>query len=212
MKLLALLPHGNTAAFLEQQRLSLAEKTGRKIFAFSPLYCPLAVAPENEYTAAEAKKLLVSARDAVSSSANNEPCAIVGTSCKKYGNVTAYFCSITLPFVEELNAWCQKEGFQPLRNTTPGFCVGFTYRKDAAGEILQDAIQQTETQLTEQHKMTVFQLALMEFAPKAPFFDETAGKTTPTESDSAAQNSTAETPVFEWKLINSVWKAKRKEA
>ena len=163
MKLLALLPHGNTAAFLEQQRLSLAEKTGRKIFAFSPLYCPLAVAPENEYTAAEAKKLLVSARDAVSSSANNEPCAIVGTSCKKYGNVTAYFCSITLPFVEELNAWCQKEGFQPLRNTTPGFCVGFTYRKDAAGEILQDAIQQTETQLTEQHKMTVFQLALMEW-------------------------------------------------
>ena len=190
MKLLVMFPHGNTAAFLEKQRFALSEKTGDKIFAFSPLYCPLAFVPEKNFTAAQAKKLLTGLRDVITESTKNKTFAIDGTLQGKYGNVTAFFCTMTLPFLEVFYSWCQKEGFQPIKAKAHGFCVGFSYGTKAA-----DGGFQEEIALPEPHNMTVFQLGLIDFAPEAPFLRDAA-----------------EPLSFKWKLINSVWKAKQKEA
>ena len=217
MKLLVMLPHGNTAAFLEKRRKALAEKKGNKIFAFSPLYCPLAVVPEKEYTAAEAKAILTSLRDTLTSGGKSSECVVDGTYCVEYGSITAAFCKVTIPFLEDIRTFCADDGFEPIENSTNGFCVGFSKVQSAhsasntdayKAEMLEPRSQNddslgnvTQAAGFESHRMTVFQFALIDFAPEAPFLRETAF------------NAEAEEPLsFKWKLINSVWKAKQKEA
>ncbi len=200
MKLLVMLPHGNTAAFLEQQRASLAEKTSCKIFSFSPLYCPLAVMPEKDYTAREAKAILTGARDAITSSTKKEICTLEKLHASSFGSITAFFCTGSFSFLEDILSFCEKNGFEPLTERAPGFCVGFLCdTKD------NRPVHEFDTEF-EPHRMTVFRLGLMDFSPKAPFLNETASKKLPPEIE------TADTLAFEWKLISSVWKAKPKEA
>ena len=189
MKLLVMLPHGNTAAFLEQRRKALAEKNGNKIFTFSPLYCPLAVAPDKEYTASEAKTILTGLRDAVTKEAKRSDCFVDGTYCIGFGNFTAFFCTVTIPFFEDIRTFCAKARFEPIESLASGFCVGFS----------SPCAAYCETSF-EPHRMTVFQFALIDFAPEAPFLRETAFNAEAVEPFS-----------FKWKLINSVWKAKQKE-
>lgn len=227
-----MLPHGNTAAFLEQQRKILAEKTGTKIFAFSPLYCPLAVAPDKEYTAAEAKAILTSLRDAVTNGVKNSECAVDGTHSVEYGNITAFFCTVTIPFLDDFRPWCEKNGFEQLAARAPGFCVGFSYGTEQTCDADQSDTNKAESQEPRSqdygfscdmkdkrsirefdtefapHRMTVFQFALIDFAPEAPFFDTPV----PDENKKSGSPEAVEPLSFKWKIINSVWKAKQKEA
>ena len=202
MKLLVMLPHGNTAAFLEQQRKLIAEKTGTKLFTFSPLYCPLAVAPDKEYTAAEAKAILTSLRDAVMSGIKSSECVVDDMHSVEYGNITAFFCTVTIPFLDNFRQWCEKNGFEQLAARAPGFCVGFSCdTKD------NRSIRVSDTEFAP-HRMTVFQFALIDFAPEAPFFDIPV----PVENEKSGSTQAVEPLSFKWKIINSVWKAKQKEA
>ncbi len=214
MKLLVMLPHGNTAAFLEQRRKALAEKKGDKIFAFSPLYCPLAVVPEKEYTAAEAKSILTSLRDAVTSGGKSSECVVDGTYCVEYGSITEAFCKVTIPFLEDIRTFCVNAGFEPIESCAKGFCVGFSSSRAAycaeraPGFCVGFSCDTKDIRLPpdfsagfEPHRMTVFQFALIDFAPEAPFLRETAF------------NAEAIEPLsFKWRMINSVWKAKQREA
>ncbi len=212
MKLLVMLPHGNTAAFLEKRRKALSEKTGNKIFAFSPLYCPLAVVPEKEYTAAEAKSILTSLRDAVTGGGKSSECVVDGTYCIGFGNFTAAFCKVTIPFLEDIRTFCANAGFEPIESRARGYCVGFTSsraaysahdteRREPRSQGDEPHGKITPTAVFEPHRMTVFQFALIDFAPEAPFLRETAF------------NAEAIEPLsFKWRMINSVWKAKQREA
>ena len=205
MKLLVMLPHGNTAAFLEQQRLSIAEKTHTKIFAFSPLYCPLAVVPENDYTAFEAKSVLTGARDAITSSTKKENCTLEKLHAASFGSVTAFFVTGSFSFLEDIRAFCEKNGFEPLTARTPGFCVGFSYNTKDISPVPDFNAE------FEPHRMTVFQLALVDFSPKAPFLQK-AFLNADGKSGICGSAENAESLSFRWKLISSVWKAKPKEA
>ena len=200
MKLLVMLPHGNTASFLEQRRKALAEKNINKIFTFSPLYCPLAVAPDKEYTAAEAKTILTGLRDAVTKESKRSDCFIDNTYCMEYGSITAFFCAVTIPFLEDIRTFCAKAGFEPIESLSSGFCVGFS----------SPCAAYCETSF-ELHRMTVFQFALIDFAPEAPFLREPPFKADGNNEKSGSAEA-VEPLSFKWKLINSVWKAKQKEA
>ncbi len=200
MKLLVMLPHGNTAAFLEQQRASLAEKTSCKIFSFSPLYFPLAILPEKDYTAFEAKSVLTGARDAITSSTKKEICTLEKLHASSFGSITAFFCTGSFSFLEDILSFCEKNGFEPLTERAPGFCVGFLCdTKD------NRPVHEFDTEF-EPHRMTVFRLGLMDFTPDAPFLQENG------KSGICGSAENAEPLSFRWKLISSVWKAKPKEA
>ena len=187
-----MLPHGNTAAFLEQQRLAIAEKTGKKIFSFSPLYSPLAVMPDKEYTAAEAKTILTGLRDAITGG-----CVISGTRNERYGSITAFFCTVTIPFLEDIRTFCANTGFTPIKGLQPFFCVGFS---------TEAGVECTFSANFEPHRMTVFRFGIMDFAPAAPFLQKN------NKSGICGSAEYAEPLSFKWKLLSSVWKAKQKEA
>ena len=194
MKLLAMLPHGNTVSFLEQQRTALAERTGCKIFPFLPLYFPLAVVPDKEYKALEAKSVLTGARDAITCSTKKEICTLEKLHVASFGSISAFFCTGSFSFLEDIESFCEKNGFQPLASRAPGFCTGFLHdTKDIRP--VRDFNAEFEP-----HRMTVFRLGLIDFTPAAPFLLENG------------KNETSTPLAFEWKLISSVWKAKPKEA
>ena len=203
MKLLVILPHGNTASYLEQQRRNISELTKTRFFSFSPLYCPIAVAPEKELPKAEAKTLLAAVRDAVSKSGKDGNCIIDSITYMRHKGITALFCTAQLPFMEDVKDSLKTLGFEPVPQEMTGFCVGFTTNpaektKNGAESLIIES----------PHKMTVFRLGLMEFTPKAPFFCGTG------ETEDSAGNLTEnhEPWAFEWKIISSVWKAKQKGA
>ncbi|MCR4939881.1 MAG: hypothetical protein K5930_07215 [Treponemataceae bacterium] len=192
MKELVIIPHGNTAAFLESQRQMLAEKMSIKLFSFTPLHCPLARLADKEYTRAETKKLLVSARDIISDEEDRDEGFIDRISFRQYRSLAAAFCDARLPFLERTAVRMEGIGLEPLKLERPGFCIGFTTKAWEKSLAIENP-----------HRMTVFRLAIMDFSPAVPF---------PQDKEEEDESKVQDFPAFEWKLINSVWKGKQKEA
>jgi len=241
MKLLVMLPHGNTVSYLEQQRLALAQMTGKKIFAFTPLYCPLAVMPDQEYSQTEAKTILKDLRDIIAGDTKNTECIIHGINCIRNGSITSFFSTVSLPFLADIQVYCKNSGMEQNEVSRLGFCIGFST------ELCYIEDNRTVSKVyaeSEPHRMTVFRLGIIEFTPEAPFFrrnftdtmlsdentsskkdgpcDNSFDKDYPCEKSDFTKNGTAAShkqeellPLelsFRWKLISSVWKAKQKEA
>lgn len=204
MKVLAILPHGNTAAFLEEERIKISEKTGRKLFSFSPLYYPLAFVPDIDYTEAEAKAMLVETRNVISGKTGGK-CFINGVRSRHYKGTRAFFCTLGLPFKEELKAFFIRKGWKDIDNDQEGlrqgFCLGF-YKNDEKDSPEEKKLEELSWDAS--YEMTVFRLAIINFQPQAPFLEATEA------SDEGSDSS--QILSFRWSLLSSVWKGKEKGA
>ena len=242
MKLLVMLPHGNTVSYLEQQRLALAQMTGKKIFAFTPLYCPLAVMPDQEYSQTEAKTILKDLRDIIASDTKNAECVIHGINCIRNGSITSFFSTVSLPFFADIQVYCKNTGMEQNDESGLGFCIGFS--PDLIDmELINIEGNRTIPAASAKsgpHRMTVFRLGIIEFTPEAPFSRKDLTDTTLPDGNNPAKkdcsynkeksyekggSSKSGTAAchkpeellpgelsFRWKLISSVWKAKQKGA